>query len=126
MNRDPFENQLAQIPLRELPPELKETILAQARKNRSASLNLFAAINWRTLLWPHPWAWATLAVIWLMIAGLNGSGPHGPELYAVNPAEIRPGEFSTERYAAYLRARNRLLAQGFDTASVVWIENQKL
>ncbi|HEY5793261.1 MAG TPA: hypothetical protein VIS74_08180 [Chthoniobacterales bacterium] len=104
MNPDSIETRLAQIPLRELPPEWKQAVLARSRRTATpAPLRL----NFRDWLWPHPWAWAGVAAAWLLIAGLNCSGPRGGALYAIHPAQ----RISTEQYAAYVRVRDRFLAQ---------------
>jgi len=114
MNPDPidFESQLARRPLRELPPEWRDAVLAQARA--AAPQREKAAADWRAWLWPHPWAWAALAAIWLLIAGLNVSGPHGEALYAISPAKGNEAPFSPGQYAAYLRLRNLLLAASLE------------
>lgn len=112
MKPDPLEQRLAEIPVPELPCEWKRSVLAQARAKRQGPF--FWQINWPNLLWPHPWAWATLAVIWLMIAGLNVSGPKGEALYAITPGKGNAAEFSPLRYAVYLHLRNRMLAAAAD------------
>ena len=85
MKSDPFEQQLRRQPLRDVPPEWRETILSAARQaaesprpprptsNVSAWRLLFSTLNSQlsTLLWPAPRAWGGLAAVWLAIAGMN-------------------------------------------------------
>lgn len=76
----PFERQLADTPLRDIPPSWRTRLLPPPRRPSFAWLPF-----WRRLLWPHPLAWGALATCWIIIMALNFSGPRGPELYAVSP-----------------------------------------
>lgn len=113
MNDDFLEKRLRELPRREVPPEWCTEILsaaASAKPRRSVTwLPSFVAL--KSLLWPHPYAWAGLAAVWVVIAGLNFSGPRGEALYAVTPANAKPMEITTERYVAYLRQTKLFLAQ---------------
>ncbi len=129
----PLEKRLKETPPRPIPSEWRTEILAAA-KAQSPSWPLASSLllirdphsALRNLLWPHPYAWGALAACWIVIALLSFSGPRGEALYAVTPAGMKPVEISTEYYAAYLRARDILLADNFDPAPVVWIERRKL
>jgi len=79
----PFEQQLAETPLRDLPPEWRARLVPPRR-------NFAWRAFIRHLFWPHPLAWGALAACWAVIAGLNFSGPRGPELYAVSPSGSHP------------------------------------
>jgi hypothetical protein len=50
--------------------------------------------------------------MWVVIAGLNLSGPRGEALYAVTPAKGQPTELSAERYIAYLQRTRIYLTYG--------------
>lgn len=80
--RDNFEQQLKRQPLRQIPSEWREEILAAARmaessdrSARAVNPSWFAAFNERlaSIFWPHPAAWAGLAAIWIFIFVLNFS-----------------------------------------------------
>jgi hypothetical protein len=88
MNDDlePFEQRLAQQPLKQIPGGwraeiLRASHLAAGQKNRLAGATSLAEENWlstlnqklSTLLWPHPKAWAGLAAVWVFILFLNFS-----------------------------------------------------
>jgi hypothetical protein len=74
---DPFEARLRRQPLRGVPTDWREEILAAAAANRGAEpgreLALLAAVRlWlRELLWPAPQAWAGLAAVWLVLLAVN-------------------------------------------------------
>ncbi|CAN5517706.1 hypothetical protein BH09VER1_BH09VER1_51260 [soil metagenome] len=82
----PFEQQLAETPLREIPAEWRARMLPPAPPAKERR-------DWRAalagLLWPHPLAWGAVAACWLVIVGLNFTGPRGPELYTVSPPGTR-------------------------------------
>lgn len=126
----PFEKHLSEIPPRTVPEDWREAILGTARKKKSGSF--LAAIQnpkskIKSFLWPHPWAWATLTACWLLIAGLNFSGPRGPELYAVTPKGTVPLKITPEAYAVYVEMRNQWLAQNVPTeTSLVPFDRRKL
>jgi len=85
MKADDFEKRLQSQPMRQVPPEWRDQILAAARQAAAAQpvprpaprahafSALLSAINHQlsNLLWPHPAAWAGLAAVWLMILGLD-------------------------------------------------------
>ena len=73
MNPDSLEQKLRRQPLRQVPAEWREEILAAAS---SASCPSFlSALNHQlsTLLWPSPVAWAGLAAIWILIFAVDFS-----------------------------------------------------
>jgi len=79
MNQDEFESRLQRTPLKQIPGEWRDEILAAAftvavdidRRITPIRAPAFTA-TWprhlRELFWPHPIAWSALAAIWLMIA----------------------------------------------------------
>ncbi len=75
-----FEQRLRQVPLKPVPPEWRAEILAAAGQltpdcSGPAPLSWRARwlAGWHSLFWPHPRAWAGLAVVWVVIAGLHVS-----------------------------------------------------
>lgn len=86
MNPDPFEQHLSRQPWRSIPPEWREEILARAAANarpiragRSPAGSNGRRL--RTWLWPHPVAWAGLAVCWVATFALQHlSAPSAAEL----------------------------------------------
>jgi hypothetical protein len=56
---DKFEQLLSQQPLRSVPPGWRSQILPDRRS------------RCREWLWPSPFAWATVAAVWLVIVGLQ-------------------------------------------------------
>jgi hypothetical protein len=88
MNTDDFEQRLQRQPLRPVPPEWRDEILAAARAGAAPSslaprpsplLSLL-----RDWLWPHPVAWGALAAGWALVVVLN-SAAGGPVLTAMMP-----------------------------------------
>jgi hypothetical protein len=85
MNADDFEKRLERQPLRQIPGEWRAEILSAARQaslaphatrntqHASWGHSMLSTINSQlsTLLWPHPVAWAGLAAVWVVIAGMN-------------------------------------------------------
>jgi hypothetical protein len=77
-----FEQRLSRQPLRQVPREWREEILAAARDEQTARHpspgtrhSLLSTINSQlsTIFWPHPKAWAGLAAIWVLILTVNFS-----------------------------------------------------
>jgi hypothetical protein len=87
-----FEERLERQPLRQVPPAWREDILNAARaaapapcpSQRASRAAFLSTLNHQlsTILWPHPKAWAGLAAVWLLIAGLNFAArePAQPEV----------------------------------------------
>jgi len=76
-HHDPFEERVRRQPLRAVPPEWREEILAIAEAQQRAvpccepalSVSLWQWL--RELFWPAPQAWASLAAVWLVILAVN-------------------------------------------------------
>src|ERR1043165_39310 len=84
MNPDDLEQQLQRRPLRPVPPQCREEILAAAlsaqppaQATRPGSRFISSFLE---LLWPAPRAWAALAALWLLLLLVNvrSSGPSQP------------------------------------------------
>jgi hypothetical protein len=74
MKPDDFEQQLQRQPLRPVPVEWRDEILAAARaagRPRPSTLAPRPVSWWRELLWPSPVAWAGAAATWALILALN-------------------------------------------------------
>jgi len=82
MNSDNFERRVQRQPFREVPTEWRTQLLLNARKAahykpetsfwRKAWQGILN-LNFKTsfLLWPSPRAWASLAVVWLLLLIVN-------------------------------------------------------
>ncbi len=82
MNPDPLESELRRRPIRQIPPEWRSEILQAAvapeKKSEPAVTSNQSGMpawvgEWVAWLWPKPVAWAGLAAIWVLLAGLNVS-----------------------------------------------------
>ncbi|HTB63950.1 MAG TPA: hypothetical protein VK737_10210 [Opitutales bacterium] len=68
---DDFEQYLKSQPLRAVPPEWREDILAQATAAAGGKPAAVALPWWQAWLWPSPYAWGALAAAWAIILVLN-------------------------------------------------------
>lgn len=107
---DPFEDRLAALPRRQVPADWRDEILP-AFPAPSPRLPVFSWLALRPFFWPHPYAWATVAALWIAILALNFSGPRSDELYATSA--LRPSTTKTQiaAYLTHLRLQKLLLAQ---------------
>ena len=95
MSADDFEQRVQRQPLRQVPGEWRQEILAAAQQasqpqhaprtthHGSPAPSLLSTLRRQlsALLWPHPAAWAGLAAVWLVILGLNhATGDTAPRL----------------------------------------------
>jgi len=110
MNHDDFEQRLQRQPLRPVPAEWREEILAAAASYHRPPVerrSFLATLNSRlsAILWPHPVAWAGLAAVWILIFtvdfSLHDKAPTVAEKYSPPPAEIM----------VEVRQQQRLLAE---------------
>jgi hypothetical protein len=83
MNFDDFETKLRHVPRRQPPAEWRKEILAPLQQ-RDEAVEL---AWWRRWLWPHPIAWAVMAMLWVTIAGLQfaAAPPEGVQTSASLP-----------------------------------------
>jgi hypothetical protein len=103
---DEFEKSLARQPLKSIPGAWRAEILAAAggaqpaaQVVRGAAPGFLAALRAHLagMLWPHPKAWAGLAVVWVFILALHlatrdGTAPGGVQSRGPSPeamAELR-------------------------------------
>jgi hypothetical protein len=105
MKTDEFEKRLQRQPLRQVPAKWRDEILLAARQtanSREATHNPQEAVpsllstlrhQLRSLLWPHPAAWAGLAAVWLLIMGLNLTTGGGSAQLARQAAPASPQVF---------------------------------
>ena len=72
-----FERRLSRQPLRQIPTEWRGELLSAAKHaSRPVPRTLFLSTfnhQLSTLLWPHPKAWAGLAVVWILIFAVDFS-----------------------------------------------------
>jgi hypothetical protein len=71
-----FERRLGRQPLREVPAEWREEILAAAASHHPLPVerrSFLSTLNSQlsTILWPHPAAWASLAAVWIFIFAVD-------------------------------------------------------
>ena len=80
MKPDELEQKLSRQRLREIPGEWRGKIVSAARAAQAARhasgirhQSFLSALNAQlsTIFWPHPKAWAGLAVVWIFIFALN-------------------------------------------------------
>ena len=91
MNADDLEKRMAQQPLRQVPIEWREEILASAQKAADGGRSRPATARswWRELLWPSPWAWAGAATVWVIGFMLNSFASGGGDEMAF-ASSVRP------------------------------------
>jgi hypothetical protein len=112
---DSFEKRLQRQTLRPVPPSWREEILSAARDatpspaipvSRSP-IDASLLTGWmRSLLWPHPRAWAGLAAVWLALFVANiASREPARQVVAARPAAESP------QRRELLRQQEQLLAE---------------
>jgi len=93
--------------LRQVPGEWREEILSAAKQaslphhasrithHVPPSPSLLSTLNHQlsTILWPHPKAWAGLAVVWLAILGINLTTRDASQAVAKHAAPVSPQVF---------------------------------
>src|ERR1017187_4598651 len=106
---DDFEQKLQRQPLRQIPGEWREEILATAESAVGAPKRSEGGLNpiswWRRLLWPHPQAWAGLAAIWIVILAVDFS------LRDKTPAVAGKSLPPSPEVIVELRQQQRMLAE---------------
>ena len=112
MNTDDFEQKLQRRPMRQVPAEWREGILAIAKSttsHRPAILDPQQHLWWRELIWPYRRVWAGVVCAWLLIIGLNAASfERAPRV--AGKVEPRSGE----EIRAFVEQR-RMLAQLTDS-----------
>ena len=111
MNPDPFDQRLARQPLRPVPAEWRDEVLARAGDLQSPAqfpLSQLSTFNsqLRSWLWPCPQAWAALAAVWVLLLAVNFStrDRSAPNTASANALPVMP-------YA--WREQQKLLAELF-------------
>jgi hypothetical protein len=110
MKLDDFEQKLQRQPLRQVPGEWREEILAAAEVQlpgalkRSEGGSTFIA-QLSTILWPHPKAWAGLAAVWILILAVNFS------MRDKSPVMAEKSSPPSPEVIMELRQQQRLLAE---------------
>jgi hypothetical protein len=69
MNSNDFEKELKAQPFRAVPPEWKREIFKGTSPKAQRTSRSWLGL--RELFWPSPFAWGTLAAVWIGIAGFN-------------------------------------------------------
>ena len=75
-----FEKQLARQPMKSIPAEWRAEILKAAGASQKGGVtpSVPPIVSWlQELFWPCPQAWAALAGLWLVIAGIAFTMPDG-------------------------------------------------
>jgi hypothetical protein len=97
-----FERRLQNRPLKEIPGEWRAEILANCRGSRvedrepEASWQSTFIARLSAIFWPHPKAWAGLAVVWVCIVMLNFSTHEKPHRVAEKIATAPQPEMVAE------------------------------
>jgi hypothetical protein len=106
---DPFENQLAKIPLRQLPGEWRNSILAAAEAAVPKKSTAFEWAGWISFfLNPRPASWAAVAAVWVLAFIFNSQTPM---------KNSRSMAKSSEPISAIMRERQNMLATVFDSST---------
>jgi len=109
---DKFEQRLSRQPLKVVPREWREEILATAGQKSTVEgreqewfwpSSLVARLS--TFLWPSPVAWAGLAAIWILIFAVDFSTRDKTPVMAEKPTPPSP------EVVVQLRRHQRLLAE---------------
>ena len=111
---DDFEQHLQRQSPQQVPPEWRAEILTAARDAQAARQtpcvaphSWLSTINHQlsTLLWPHPKAWAGLAVVWVFILVLNFS------LRDKSPAQMVKSSPLSPEVLVQLKQQQRMFAE---------------
>ena len=94
MNSDDFEKRLQRVPLREIPPDWRESILRRAAPSQPSTLDPRPSF-FSTLFWPNPKAWAGLAAVWVLIFALRLGASGGSPMVAAIPTPSSPDVVAT-------------------------------
>jgi hypothetical protein len=112
MNMENFEQKLSRRPMREIPGEWREEILAATGRtakveNRGQEQFWLSSLVSRlsTILWPCPQAWVGLATVWILILAVNFSDRDKTPAIAEKSAPPSP------EMMAQLRQQHRLLVE---------------
>ena len=104
MNFDEFEDRLKAQPLRQVPAHWrKEILLAAQAEKRTSQNSSWARFVFQIqkvlsmLLWPSPKAWASLAVVWLVLLIVNTSSNNASRSVAVVLSRTEPEKILTWR-----------------------------
>ena len=110
---DDFEQKLQRQPLRQIPGEWREEILAAATGRESRVESREQEGRWpstlvsrlSSLLWPHPAAWAGLAAVWILIFAVDFSVQDKAPVVAEKSAPPSP------EVVVELKQQQRMLAE---------------
>jgi hypothetical protein len=115
-----LEKRLAEIPLNPPPADWREAILTAAKEENPRA----KVIGFPAFLRAHPVAWGALAACWLVIGGLNLSGPSRSEVHSL---AMVPGKSPTApQMAEYFERRQLLLRWPDATGAIFQIDRSKL
>ena len=122
---DDFEKQTQRQPLRKIPGEWRAEILAAATRQNSrgaSRASFLATLNHQlsTIFWPHPKAWAGLAMIWILILTVNFSMRDKTPVVAEKVTPPSP------EAVAELRQQRLLFAELIGSAETQVADRQKL
>ena len=122
-----FEQKLQRQPLRQIPDDWRAEILAAANTGARPVSNiarpgflLTIKRQLSTLLWPHPKAWAGLAVAWIFIFALNFS------VRDPSPGISQKSAPPSPEMVAELRQQKLLFAELIGPAEAHVADRQKL
>jgi hypothetical protein len=107
-SRDPFEERLRRTPFRQPPPALRAPVLQAGQTPPAPASNAAPSSLWiwiTNCLWPHPVAWGTLGLAWLVILALSLASVDGPDAGAPR----RPQSVVAPALTAALRQQRAML-----------------
>jgi hypothetical protein len=123
-----FEKRMKDQPLRQVPVEWRSDILSAAAAAqtvrsgpRQAGRSWFSLFGYqiRSLLWPHPVAWAGLAAVWIFILAAHVSMSDKAPAMADKTSPL------SQEAVAELKQENQLLAELMGTSDTSAADKQK-
>lgn len=91
---DPFEDELRQQALRPIPPAWKQSLLPGLPAPKAEPAPALSQL-WKFLFYPHRYAYASLALLWVIIALLHADTPVSIAVSELTASQQPPTESET-------------------------------